>query len=74
MDLPTSATMPPTTLSVTERVILRVMSWPVDSRPRFTLVPKMVETIAPTWPQMPPTSEPLSAVAAVPAMRFWIIS
>src|SRR5436853_295967 len=53
-DLPRSATTPPTTLLVTERVTLRAISWPVDNRPRETLVPKMVPTIAPIWPRTPP--------------------
>src|SRR5258708_29635138 len=47
IDLPRSATAPPTTLLVTERVTFRAMSWPVDSLPRDTPVPKMVPTMAP---------------------------
>src|SRR5207302_3755415 len=69
-DLPRSATAPPTTLLVTERVTLRAISWPVDNLPRETLVPKMVPTIAPIWPRTPPPAPAASAGAAVPARRF----
>src|SRR5260221_13859744 len=71
-DLPTSATIPPTTLSVTERVTLRAISCPVDNRPRFTLVPKIVAAIAPSCPKIPPPAAP--SATAGPARRFCKIS
>src|SRR5882757_3024736 len=58
-DLPRSATTPPTTLLVTERVTLRAMIWPVDILPRETLVPKIVPTIEPSCPRIPPPPPPL---------------
>ncbi len=59
-DLPRSATTPPTTLLVTERVTLRAITWPVDILPRGALVPKIVPTMAPICPRIPP---PPSAAA-----------
>src|ERR1700686_521182 len=70
-DLPRPATAPPTTLLVTERVTLRAMIWPVDNLPRDTLVPKIVPTIAPICPRIPPP--PAAAPPgepAVPPTRF----
>src|SRR5260370_15338703 len=69
-DLPRSATTPPTTLLVTERVTLRAMIWPVDNLLRDTLVPKIVPTIAPICPRIPPPPAAPPADDAVPATRF----
>ena len=52
--LPRSAATPPMTLLVTERVTSRAMTWPVDILPRLTLVPKIVPTIEPICPRIPP--------------------
>src|SRR5206468_8853105 len=75
-DLPRSATTPPMTLLVTDRVTSRAITWPVDSLPRLTLVPKIVPTIEPICPRTPPPAPPSapSAGAAVPATRFCSIS
>ena len=72
-DLPRLAATPPATLLVTVRVTLRAMSCPVDNLPRDTLVPKIVPTIPPIWPRIPPPPD-AEVAAAVPASRFWITS
>src|SRR6266446_4589376 len=69
-DLPRSATTPPTTLLVSERVTLRAIIWPVDNLPRDTLVPKIVPTIAPICPRIPPPPAAPPGDAVVPATRF----
>src|SRR6185437_13681017 len=63
-DLPRSAATPPTTLLVTERVTLRAINCPADNLPRDVLAPKIVPTMPPIWPRIPPP--PL----LVPATRF----
>src|SRR4051812_35804306 len=70
-DLPRSAATPPTTLVVTERVMLRAISFPVDNLPRDTLGRKIVPAIAPICPSPPPPAAGPLAGAVPAARRLW---
>jgi DNA helicase HerA-like ATPase len=56
IDLPRSDTTLPATLLPTVRATLRAITWPVDSRPRGTLAPKIVPTMVERVMVRPPSA------------------